>query len=121
MPPTMNITSMLETMKPTWDATEHAMSWFTRLVTTAYAWSDIIVRMRQNTANKEWKKKKAEETALQIMKDHQEKLVAAGRKRVEKRAESMVKFVIADEEGGPGSEMEEFVNWVEQQMDLFMD
>ena len=50
------------------------MNWFTRLVTSAYAWSDLIIRMRQNRANKNYKKETAEKKAMEIMEEHQKKL-----------------------------------------------
>jgi anionic cell wall polymer biosynthesis LytR-Cps2A-Psr (LCP) family protein len=104
-----------------WEATEHAVAWFTKLVMTVYAWSDIIIHIRHNKVNKEWKKKKEKNMALQIMKEHQQKLATTGQKTVEKRADSMIKFVVGNGEGGLGSEMEEFVKWIEQPMDLLMD
>jgi uncharacterized protein involved in tolerance to divalent cations len=91
---------VLDNAKPAWNTASQAMSWFTKLVTSAYAWSDLIIKMRQNRANIQYKKKKAEEMAAEIMKEHQKKLAA--KNAVEKRAVS--------------EEMDEFVKWVQQRL-----
>ena len=50
------------------------MGWFTRVVTSAYAWSDLIMKKRQDKANRDYKIQKAEREARQIMREHQKKL-----------------------------------------------
>ncbi len=45
------------------------MGWFSKLVTTAYTWSDLIIKNRQKKADDEYNLKKAEEKALEIMKE----------------------------------------------------
>ena len=49
------------------------MGWFTRLVTSFYAWSDLIIKIRQDKANKAYKIQTAEKKAKQIMAEHQKK------------------------------------------------
>ena len=45
------------------------MGWFSKLITTAYTWTDLIIKNRQKKADDEYNLKKAEEKALEIMKE----------------------------------------------------
>lgn len=49
------------------------MNWFSKLVTTAYTWTDLIIKNRQKKVDNAYNIKKAEEKAAEIMKQQQEK------------------------------------------------
>ena len=55
--------------KNAWKFTENIMGWFSKLITTAYTWTDLIIKNRQKKADDEYNLKKAEEKALEIMKE----------------------------------------------------
>ena len=65
------------------------MEWFSKLINTAYGYSDGLIKFRQDRANKKYKIEKAEKEALRIMKEQENKKKNA----MEKRGRS-----IADEE-----------------------
>jgi hypothetical protein len=72
--PSPFVQPFLEHAKSGWDSTSNFMNWFTKLVASAYSWSDLIIKMRQDKANKAYKIQRAEKKALQIMREHQKKL-----------------------------------------------
>jgi len=49
------------------------MNWFSKLATTAYTWTDLIIRSRQRKVDNAYNVKKAEEKAQEIMKQQQER------------------------------------------------
>jgi len=64
---------LLSDAKDTWTRASTVMSWFTKLVTTLYGWSDGLIKHRQNRANKIYKIEKAEKEALRIMNAQQKR------------------------------------------------
>jgi hypothetical protein len=78
--PTPNIAPVLANAKKTWDFTSNIMSWFIKLVTTGYTYSDMIIKFRQNKVNKETKIQTAEEEARKIMEEQAKKRSGAGDK-----------------------------------------
>jgi hypothetical protein len=55
--------------KKTWEAISNILGWFTKIVTTSYAYSDGLIKSRQGLANNKAKIAKAEEEATKIMAD----------------------------------------------------
>lgn len=55
--------------KDTWDRVETILDWFSKIVTTAYDYSDMMIRHRQEGVDKKYKIEKAEKEALRIMKE----------------------------------------------------
>ena len=76
------------------------MDWFSKLVTTAYTWTDLIVKNRQKKVDNAYNVKKAEEKAAEIMKQQQE--------RNQKRTSALGKRS-ADNLEGEG--VDEFEEW----------
>jgi hypothetical protein len=72
--------------KDTWKAVETLMDWFSRLVTTAYGYSDSLIKYRQDQADKKYKIEKAEKEALRIMKEQEKKRTEAVSKNLKKRS-----------------------------------
>ena len=62
---------VLANAKSVWGQTQNFMFWFTKLVTSFYAWSDGIIKWRQNKVNNEYKIKIAEEQASNIMEEQE--------------------------------------------------
>jgi len=50
------------------------MNWFTKIVTSVYSWSDLLIKLRQDKANRAYKIQRAETKAMEIMAEHQKKL-----------------------------------------------
>ena len=62
---------LLTNAKDTWDRVETILDWFSRIVTTAYSYSDMVIKHRQDGVNKKSKLEKAEKEALRIMKEQE--------------------------------------------------
>jgi hypothetical protein len=60
---------LLENVNTGWRSTEVIMKWFSRLVNKAYAWSDGIIKFRQDRTNNQYKIRKAEDEAYRIMEE----------------------------------------------------
>jgi hypothetical protein len=67
------IKPFLTDAQDSWDKVVIVLGWFSRLVETAYAYSDMVVKMRQKKVDKEYKIKKAEKEAYRIMREQTEK------------------------------------------------
>lgn len=72
------INPLLIDAKDTWDRVETILDWFSKIVTTAYGYSDMVIKHRQDGVDKKYKIEKAEKEALRIMKEqgHENKAVA---------------------------------------------
>jgi hypothetical protein len=70
----------------TWKAVETLMDWFSKLVTTAYGYSDGLIKYRQDQADKKYKIEKAEKEALRVMKEQEKKKKGAVSKNLRKRS-----------------------------------
>lgn len=55
--------------KNAWDSISNILDWFTKIVTTSYAYSDGLIKSRQGLANNKAKIVKAEKEATKIMAD----------------------------------------------------
>ena len=64
---------LLTNAKDTWDRIETILDWFSKIVTTAYSYSDMVIKHRQQGVNKKYKIEKAEKEALRIMKEQENK------------------------------------------------
>ena len=74
MPPTpVPLHPLLADAKDTWKTTETLMSWFSKLVTTMYGWSDGLIKLRQKRVDNEYRIRKAEEEAYRIMKEQEKR------------------------------------------------
>jgi uncharacterized protein (UPF0210 family) len=71
MAPVLN--PFLTDAKHTWDRAETVMGWFSQIVDTAYAYSDMIISHRQKKVDKEYARKQAEKTAYKILREQVEK------------------------------------------------
>jgi hypothetical protein len=73
-------------LKEGWDKTSFVMKWFTRVVRTAYAWSDMIIAYRQKKADTQYKIQKAEEEAYRIMEEqyNQRKQISINKSHVKR-------------------------------------
>ena len=49
------------------------LDWFSKIVTTGYGYSDIVIKHRQEGVNKKYKIEKAEKEGLRIMKEQENK------------------------------------------------
>jgi hypothetical protein len=76
--PTPNIAPVLANAKKSWDFTKNILTWFIKLVTTGYTYSDMIIKARQNKVNKAAKIQRAEEEARKIMEEQAKKRSGAG-------------------------------------------
>lgn len=76
---------LLTDAKDTWDRVETILDWFSKIVTTAYAYSDMIINYRQDGADSKYKMKKAEGEAVRIMNEQTKKDKAADGKVLGKR------------------------------------
>jgi len=76
---------LLTNAKDTWDRVETILDWFSKIVTTAYSYSDMVIEHRQEGVNKKYKIEKAEKEALRIMKEQENKKKAVT-KNLGKRA-----------------------------------
>lgn len=68
--------SLLTDAKDTWDRVETILDWFSKIVTTAYDYSDMIIRHRQEGVDKKYEIEKAEKEALRIMNEQGNKTKA---------------------------------------------
>ena len=72
-------------LKEGWVQTSSLMRWFTKIVRTAYGWSDGIIAYRQSKANRQYKVQKADEEAYRIREEQykrrRESLINGNRKR----------------------------------------
>jgi hypothetical protein len=64
---------LLTDAKDTWDQMETIMGWFSQIVDTAYAYSDMIISHRQTKVDKEYARKQAEKAAYKILQEQVEK------------------------------------------------
>lgn len=60
---------LLTDAKDTWTKFETILDWFSKLVDTAYGYTDGIIKYRQDQANKKYKTENAEKEAMRIMKE----------------------------------------------------
>ena len=65
--PSPDPSSILSNTGKTWGSLANFMSWFARLVTTGYTYSDLVIKSRQNKVNNAAKRQRAEEEATKIM------------------------------------------------------
>jgi hypothetical protein len=72
MPPAP-LAPLFSTAKTAWGQVADVMSWFSKIVTTLYGYSDGIIKLRQNKVNTQYKIKKAEKEAYRIMKEQEKK------------------------------------------------
>jgi hypothetical protein len=100
--------------KNAWKLTENVMNWFSKLVTTAYTWTDLIIKNRQKKVDDEYNIKKAEEKALEIMKDQDKKKRNLRRRGVPVLEDRVVEDLI-EEMGG----IEEFSQFLESFLDEY--
>lgn len=88
------------------------MGWFSKLVTTAYTWTDLIIKNRQKKVDDEYNLKKAEEKALEIMKEQEDK-----KKRTLRRRDVPIFDDIGVEEVIEDIGFEEFTEFLESLLD----
>lgn len=88
------------------------MKWFSKLISTAYGWSDSIIKIRQGKANKKYKIKKAENEALRIMEEQrlQRSKGDAVSKNLGKRSESQG---LVKRDGGDSGDLLDFAELME--------
>jgi len=79
------INPLLTNAKDTWDRVNTILDWFSKIVTTAYGYSDLVIKHRQEGVNKKYKIEKAEKEGLRIMKEQENKKKAVT-KNLGKRA-----------------------------------
>ena len=80
------------------------MDWFSKLVTTAYTWTDLIVKNRQKKVDNAYNVKKAEEKAAEIMQQQQDRNQKRTPSALGKRSADNLEDMFENEE-----EFEEFV------------
>jgi len=95
-----------------WKFSANVMNWFSKLVTTAYTWTDLIIKNRQKKADNAYNIKKAEEKAAEIMKQQQEKQNNQTRK-LEKRGEEGEE-ILEDWLEEEGFDVEEFLEFLQE-------
>jgi len=82
---------VLTNAKDTWSTIESLLEWFSKIVDTAYGYSDGLIKFRQKKANDTYKTKKAEKEAYRIMQA-QEKKNKGVEKVLGKREWSPIKY-----------------------------
>lgn len=102
------INPLLIDAKDTWDRVETILDWFSKIVTTGYGYSDMVIKHRQDGVNKKYKIEKAEKEALRIMKEQGNENKAVT-KHIGKREWS--EFVAAEDEND--------LDWFLEYMDEF--
>jgi hypothetical protein len=96
-----------------WKFSANVMGWFSKLVTTAYTWTDLIVKNRQKKVDNAYNIKKAEEKAAEIMKNQQGK----EKRTLAKRSADFVgeEGIWGGEEGFDKGEFEEFLQTLSEE------
>ena len=67
VPEPLAIAALATNAKSAWDSLANVLGWFTKVVTTSYAYSDLLVKSRQDKVNSSYKTKKANDEAAKIM------------------------------------------------------
>jgi len=96
-----------------WKFSANMMNWFSKLVTTAYTWTDLLIKGRQKKVDNAYNTKMAEQKAAEIMKQQQENGLAKrspGGDAEEARLEQ-----IFEAEGVDRREFEEFLRSLEEE------
>ena len=76
--PESSNSTVLPAVKGGWNQLQMLMKWFTKLVKTAYGWSDSIIKGRQKKADNRYKIEKAEKEARRIMAEQAAQRNATG-------------------------------------------
>ena len=72
---------LLHALGSAWNGLHNVLQWFVRIVQTSYGYSDMLVKARQDRANRKYVEKKAEERAYQIMEAQRQRRLLAMRLR----------------------------------------
>jgi hypothetical protein len=72
--------SILSNAGKTWEFLPNIMTWFAKVTTTGYAYSDLVIKTRQDKVNKAAKLQRAEEDAAKFMEELAKKRIGDGDK-----------------------------------------
>jgi hypothetical protein len=74
MPPMVtSLHPFVSDAKAKWVLVQTILTWFSKIIDTAYKYSDGIIKYRQDRANKKYKIEKAEKEALSFIKEQKNK------------------------------------------------